>query len=29
MGHPGLLDLDHVVGIPIKYTHNNSSGTTL
>jgi hypothetical protein len=21
--HPGLPDLDHIVGIPIKYTHNN------
>jgi hypothetical protein len=24
VGHPGLPDLDHIVGIHIKYTHNNN-----
>jgi hypothetical protein len=24
VGHPDLPDLDHVVGIPMKYTQNNT-----
>jgi hypothetical protein len=26
VGHPGLPDVDHVVGIPMKYTHTTSYG---